>query len=373
MASATTNSLPALVLVWGEDDYSVLQRARAIYQEWCALGGGFDHERIDALAANTSEALGALAKLREALQTLPFFGSCKVIWFRHCNFLSDERTANSQAVAASVTELAQELKQLAWENTKLLITAAKVDKRRVFYKTIEKAGHVEHFPAWSIDDRNWAVEAERIARRLFKEAKKEISHEALSKFIALAGPNIGQLHHEVEKLILFTGDRAAIQPEDIEAVVSRSRQARSFALGDALGERDLPKLLRVLDEELWSLKTDRQKSEIGLLYALISKVRGMILVREMQHSGWIKPERDFNRFKQQLDRVPARELPEDSRYNPLALNPYVLFKSLDHANRYSSEELARAMERLLDCNQRLVLSRVEGAVALQQTLASIVN
>jgi DNA polymerase III subunit delta len=52
-----------------------------------------DHEIIEATVSNSGEALAAIAKLREALQTLPFFGSGKVVWLRDCNFLGDERAA----------------------------------------------------------------------------------------------------------------------------------------------------------------------------------------------------------------------------------------------------------------------------------------
>jgi hypothetical protein len=47
-----------------------------------------------------------------------------------------------------------------------------------------------------------------------------------------------------------------------------------------------------------------EKSEIGLLYGLIGKVRAMLLLKEMLREGWIKPEMDYNRFKAQLERVP---------------------------------------------------------------------
>src|SRR5690349_21060315 len=108
-ASAPTQSAP-LVLVCGEDDYAVTQRARQLYSEWTRQVGGMDHEILDASVANSGEALKVLARLREALQTLPFFGSGKVIWLQNCNFLADERTASSHAVTESLAELAQELK-----------------------------------------------------------------------------------------------------------------------------------------------------------------------------------------------------------------------------------------------------------------------
>jgi DNA polymerase III delta subunit len=156
-------------------------------------------------------------------------------------------------------------------------------------------------------------------------------------------------------------------------VCTRNKSARAFALGDALGDRDLPRLLRTLDEELWELKLDRQKSEIGLLYGLIGKVRAMILLKEMLREGWIKPDGDYNRFKAQLERVPAAQLPEDKRYNPLALNAYVLFKALPQCRRYSQAELISAMELLLRCNQRLISSSLDEALILQQTLVEIVE
>jgi DNA polymerase III delta subunit len=93
----------------------------------------------------------------------------------------------------------------------------------------------------------------------------------------------------------------------------------------------------------------------------------------MLREKWIQPEGDYNRFKSQLDRIPKEKLPEDKRFNPLALNPYVLFKALPHARRYSSEELVRAMELLLQCNQKLISSSLDEKLVLQQTLVEIVR
>jgi hypothetical protein len=41
----------------------------------------------------------------------------------------------------------------------------------------------------------------------------------------------------------------------VAAICTRNKTARAFALGDALGDRDLPRLLRRLDEELWEVKS----------------------------------------------------------------------------------------------------------------------
>jgi DNA polymerase III subunit delta len=361
------------VLVCGEDEFAVSQRAKQLYQQWTTELGGMDHEIIDASAANSGEALRALAKLREALQTLPFFGSGKAIWFQSCNFLGDERTGGAQAVSETLTEVAKELKEFSWNNVRLLITAGKVDKRKTFFKTVEKIGVVQQFAAWSVDDKNWAAEAEITAQRALRTRQKNISEEALAELINCAGINARLLNNEIEKLSVYVGDRPRIEVEDVTAIVTRNKQARAFALGDALGDRDLPRVLRTLDEELWGLQFDKQKSEIGLLYGLITKVRVMLFLKEMLREGWLKPDGDYNRFKTQLERAPADSLPDDKRFNPLAMNPYVLFKALPHARRYSTAELVRAMDLLLECNQRLIFSNLDGALLLQQTLVQIVH
>ena len=71
--------------------------------------------------------------------------------------------------------------------------------------------------------------------------------------------------------------------------------------------------------------------------------------------------------------VPAAELPADKRVNPLAMNAYVLFKALPQSRKYSTAELVRAMELLLQCNQRLVSSSLDETLVLQQTLVQIVG
>ena len=372
MPPAAKSAAPVL-LVFGEDEFAVKQRARQVYQQWTEELGGLDHEIIDASVSNSGEALKALAKLREALQTLPFFGGGKVIWLQNCNFLADDRTSSAAAVTETLAEIAQELKEFSWEGVRLLISAAKVDKRKVFFKTLDKIGTVESFAGWSVDDRDWADQAEGWARKAIRARQKEISEEALAELISRIGPNARQLDTEIEKLSLYVGDRKEVGLEDVEAICTRNKLARAFALGDALGDRDLPRLLRRLDEELWEVKFDSQKSEIGLLYGLISKVRAMLLLKEMLREGWIKPDGDYNRFKAQLERVPADKLPADRRFNPLAINPYVLYKALPQVKQYSHTELVRAMDLLLQCNQRLVGSGLDESVVLQQALVQIVS
>jgi DNA polymerase III delta subunit len=93
----------------------------------------------------------------------------------------------------------------------------------------------------------------------------------------------------------------------------------------------------------------------------------------MVREGWVKVSTDYSRFKGQLEQIPQDKLPQDRRFNPLAINPYVLFKALPQIAHYSEAELVRAMDLLLACNQRLVSSGLDESLVLQQTLVQIVE
>src|SRR5579872_6796375 len=166
-ASATRTK--HVTLVCGDDDFGVRQRASQIFRQWSGEVGGMDHETIDGTVANSGEALRALATLRMGLQTLPFFGGGKVVWLKNCTFLGEERAATAQAVTETLATLAKELQALDWSNVRFLISAAKVDRRRVFYKAIEKIGSVENLEGWSADDKDWTSQAEGFVVRALRD------------------------------------------------------------------------------------------------------------------------------------------------------------------------------------------------------------
>ncbi|MEC8972388.1 MAG: DNA polymerase III subunit delta [Verrucomicrobiota bacterium] len=359
-----------LCLVFGDEDFLVRDRARQVYDGWCAEVGGEDHEIIDGTVRNAAEALDALAKLNEAVQTLPFFGGAKVVWLRDTNFLGDERTASSRDVTDRLNGLAKGWETFDWQGVRVLISAGKVDKRKTFFKTARKIGAVEDL---SVAEKERGSRAALIVRQRLAELGKKIAVHVADELVLLAGTNLQQLHSEADKLAAFVGERGEVTRQDVHAIATRTRQARAFALADALGERNLPKLLRVLDEELWEVKLDSKKSPIALLYGLISKVRTMIFLRELLRLKWIRAGGGYPQFKSQLEAIPDDRLPGDRKFNPKAMHPYMLFNALGHARQYSEAELTKAMDILLRCNRQLVSSSTDDTLLLQQAVVQIVS
>lgn len=373
-----TPSDPPLVVVWGEDEFAVQRRARQVFDAWIGARPGGDVEVFDATVPSTEGALQVIGRLREALQTLPFFGGTKVIWLRACNFLGEDRVSEAQAVADAVAEVGRELAAFDWRDVRLLISSGKLDRRRGFFKALDRlsgagTAAIEHYPGLNPEDRDWRVKAESMVAGEFRVLAKRILPDALSCFVEQVGPNGRLLASEAQKLSAYVGDRAVIEVADVETVVVRSPQVRAFALGEAIGDRDLGRALRHLEEELWAIRADRQKSEIGLLYGLIGKIRAILFAREMIAEGLIRPTGDYPGFVAQLKRLSPERFPADKRCSPLGLNPYVLFRAAQQAQRFRSEELVAAMEELLNGNRRLVGSGLEASMVLQMAILRIIG
>ena len=372
-SKAEAQKLPIL-LVCGDDEFSVKQTARKTWDSWCTEVGGMDHEVIEGTAGNVEEALRRLDRLSEALQTLPFFGGDKLVWFRDCSFLGEDRTASSSSVTDSLNSLVDEWKSTRWTGLRLLISAGKPDRRRSFFKTLEKLAQVELFNALA-EDKDWADRVESEALRAFRAVGKTITDEALPELISRVGPNLRNLANEIEKLTLHAGDRKEVNLLDVQLLTPLQKLAEGFALGEAVGDRDLVRALKVLDEELWTIRTgaDKKKSEIGLVYGLISKVRLLLLVKELRRMGQLKPARDYNAFRAQISQVDASQLPSDKRFNPLAGHPFPAFQALKQSDRWTAAELVRGMDLLLEANVQLVASGLDEAVVLQRALIEIIG
>lgn len=368
-------ALPAdapVVLVCGDDEAAVKERARQLFAQW---GGGqqLGDEILDGAVGTVADALAVLERLEEALQTLPLPGATKVIWLRNCSFLSSERPGDSPAVIEALNRLAEQLRRFDWRGVRLLISAGKVDRRRTLYKVLADLGHIETHTGWSADDRDWPEQAALWACTRLRQAGFEIEEDALARLVTSVGPSPALLRSELEKLQLYVSPRKRIRIEDVAAISVHNRTAQAFGVADALGARDLNRALRCLDDERRSQAGERDRAGLGLLYGLVTKIRAMLLARELAIQGWVHPRLEYNTFKSRLEKLPRDLLPADRRLNPLALHPFVLHKALRDAQNFSRSELIQAMKELLECNRALVGSRLDPTLLLQQLLVRILG
>jgi len=107
MPKAMTKSETANIHgVLGSDEAEVKRVAAELAQKLAPEDAGdFGLEVIDGVADNADQAAARIRSTIEALETLPFFDSTKVVWLKNANFLGDDPKARSAAVQSALEEL----------------------------------------------------------------------------------------------------------------------------------------------------------------------------------------------------------------------------------------------------------------------------
>src|SRR5207249_11083830 len=143
MPKAKTASTETYAVV-GSDEAEIKRVAAELAQKLVPQDAGdFGLEVIDGVADDADQGAAQIRSTVEALQTLPFFGSTKVVWLKNANFLGDDPKARSTAVQSALEELSELLGRGFGSEITFLISATEVDKRRGFYKALVKRAELQ--------------------------------------------------------------------------------------------------------------------------------------------------------------------------------------------------------------------------------------
>src|SRR4030088_3593074 len=81
---------PKIHAVVGSDEAEVKRAAAELAERLTPPGAGdFGLEIIDGAVENVEQAVARIRSTIEALQTLPFLGSGKLVWLKNASFLAD--------------------------------------------------------------------------------------------------------------------------------------------------------------------------------------------------------------------------------------------------------------------------------------------
>ena len=239
MPKAKTKSDTANIYgVVGSDEGEVKRVAAELARKLVPQDAGdFGLEVIDGAADNAEQADARIRSTIEALQTLPFFGSTKVVWLKNANFLGDDPKARSAAVQSALEELSALIDSGFGPGVTLLISATEVDKRRSFYKTLVKRAELQVFDRLDSARAGWEEGATEIVRQRAKKRKLQFDDDALDLFILLTGGDTRQIENELEKIDTFLGKDRSVRVELVRELVPLSRAGVIFELSNALAAR----------------------------------------------------------------------------------------------------------------------------------------
>ena len=239
----------------------------------------------------------------------------------------------------------------------LLLTAAHVDRRTRLYKKFADKGAaldlgIEREKTGKLDRR---ALAEFLDRRLV-EAGKRIEPRAREAMLARAGTELWSFHQELEKLLLYVGEKSPIQANDIEEIVLDQGEGWVFDLTDALIARNalsaLAQVARLMAQG---------SHPLALLGPITSSVRRLLIARQ-----FMDDEARRTRNSRITPDDVVRGMPDD--VVRLLSNPRAAYKCVTNAQSFTAKKLTRDLDLLYQTDIRLKSSGHSPRIVMERLI-----
>ena len=331
--------------------------------------GDFGLEIIDGVAENADQAAARIRSTIEALETLPFFGSSKVVWLKSPNFLGDTPISRAGSVQSALEELSDLIENGLGSDVTFLISATGVDKRRAFYRSLVKRAELQVFDRLDSSRSGWEEEATEIVRGRAKKRKLQFDEDALDLFVLLTGGDTRQIENELDKIDIFLEGERRVKVDLVRELVPLSRAGVIFELSNALATRDLGLALKLVRRLL-----DQGESAIGiLLVAILPTIRNLLLAKDlMEHYRLARPHSPFQ-FISAINRLPAEATDHLPRKKDGSINAYALGIAAQHAHRFEIKQLIKAMQACLEANRQLVTTQLDHELILTEVVVKLLG
>jgi len=328
-----------LYILWGQDDFSLSQSLEEIKR-------GIGDQEL--LSANTTILDGQQAtsdQLRAVTETMPFLSEKRLVIVGGLLGRFEPKTKSGGGKkAVSRTNQQNERKSLAAgingipDSTILVLVDGKIGSNNPLFKALSAKATVKTFPLL----RN--TELRRWIQKRVREESASISPQAVGSLTRLVGSNLWIMSSEILKLILFTSGRS-IEEEDVDRVVSYTREVSVFAMVDAI----LESKARLAEQALHQL-LERGAAPAYLLVMLSRQARMIVRAKELKRQR--KPETEIQ--------------------NRLGLpSEYALRKTLEQANRYPLERLKELYHKLLETDLSIKTGKYDGELALSMLIVEL--
>jgi DNA polymerase-3 subunit delta len=264
-ATIHTGQVAPVYLLVGDDEVGKAPVIEALCNLVEADLQAFNVQRIFVNEGRPGDVLGSVVA---AARTLPLLGDRRVVLALRCEAVlkpkrkasataddddgAAESEAPSEGVAGDTAELERYLAAPS-STTVLVLVAADLARNTRLAKLLLRVATVVEF--WGLkterDAKGRALElaleaGEQYVRDRAREAGLRIAPDAIVPLLEHAGPDIGVLRNDVERLITYCAGRPGVTLEDVRAVVGGAIQLDDWALTRAIEQGDAGQALRQL-------------------------------------------------------------------------------------------------------------------------------
>ncbi|PCF43225.1 DNA polymerase III subunit delta [Staphylococcus delphini] len=267
----------------------------------------------------------------EEAMTLPFFSDKKIVVVQNSYVFTGEKPPKeAQANADSLLEFIEK-----YDGASLIIfqvQAAKLDERKKVVKALKKAANIKKIEQMT------EQEMQKWIHQYLNQSFKEIKQDALEALIQLTGIHYRMIKQELDKLLLYVGDRPTINKEDVQTIVNRSLEQNVFLLTDYIQKGQKAQAISLV-KDLIQLKEE----PIKLLALITSNYRLYYQSKILNQKGY---------SGQQIAKT-------------VGVHPYRVKLALNQARKYDLETLLTIMDVCSETDYQLKSSYMDKVLILE--------
>lgn len=246
----------------------------------------------------------------------------------------------------------------------ILLTAVQVDRRTRLYKRLEEMGAAFYIGVER--DRSGKVNREKLAEFIIqrlRRAGKTLDSQAHELIVIRASDDLRSLSQELQKLVLYVGDRTSIRAEDVAAIFTDDGAEWIFDLTKAISDREALAALAHVGRLI-----AQGEHPLKLLGMIASEVRRLFSARQLLENELRDCWRRGMTYPQYQQSVVKHRGPLLTR------NPYADYMCLQRADRFSIGTLRCYLDEVYAAdlalkssggNPRLVMERLILDMCLQ--------
>lgn len=316
-----SNELRNLYLFYGEEEY-----LKKYYLE--SIDKIILKDDLTGLNKIVLEGKAEASRIVEACETMPVFSEHKLVIVKNSGAFKSKKDTGKQSIKDELLEYLNNIPPF----TCLVFYEEEIDKRLKLVDIIKKKGLIVEFPYQKPNELvKWVVKA-------FKSNGKEIDASTASFLVDISESGMTEILNEINKVVLFLGERSKVGSDDIRKVCTKSIKSRIFDLTDAIAERNITAALKLLNDMI-ILKEPLPK----ILFMIARQLRHILEMKLLYNEGMGMKE----------------------ACSKIGITPYAGSKVLKQAASFSIDKLKSAIEETLELDLAIKTGRINDRTATE--------
>lgn len=308
-----TGSFRSVYLLYGEEAYLKNQYKNRLKQAVLPDGDTMNFSYWEGKGTDVRQVI-------DQAETMPFFADHRLIMIEDSGFFKN-----------ATPELAEYLPGMPPE-TIMVFVESEVDKRGKLFKAVKNKGRVVELGRQDARTlTSWVL-------GMLRREKLNITRDAMERFLEMAGDDMENIEHELEKLISYVHGKDAIEKSDVEAICTVTTENKIFDMVRAVAER-------------------RQRQALDLYYDLLA-------LKEPPMRILFLIARQFNQMLQLRD---LRDQGFDNKTiaSKAGQAPFIVTKLLGQASHYDKEKLQQAVTGCVEAEASVKTGRLGDRLAVE--------